>query len=501
MSDSRELAVKYTDEIYVSYSQLGRLLGFSNYDDFWTPIQRYRDENKVALPFGKINGANYFLTLTEPIKAKINNFERKAHDFCLLSRNLTIEFPKESRNILLTPIVKEAVALEKSQMDDLSIKMLLNSLYNEDNQSHSSVVNYLAAIDYYLLGSPLYPDDDFLGGAYQKVLGQEELTEFYRQNDFGKNMKLYAYVRDSEYPFAPFNEIDDLMEKLFDWLENDEVCSPFIHAFVSGFFLDYVKPFAEKNSLMASLLAKDCLAYSMAVSQAFIIPFEKLLNRDFLNTDAYRESKAKCDLTYALLEAIEKLSAYIDEASKQLKALRINEFKEEFSTLSDDEKKIAESQETKIKPTQLSLELIDEKEPQNIVQEKIEVNKKDEVLENKEAVEEKPVKNAEKITVQAKVIDSLDVGSFLSQEGLSKSEIKDYTRYLLERNPDFNKKQAAFLANHCTEGCYYTIQQYKEFARCVYETARTSMDKIASKGYYEKRQFKNKFVYTPVKKG
>ena len=84
---------------------------------------------------------------------------------------------------------------------------------------------------------------------------------------------------------------------------------------------------------------------------------------------------------------------------------------------------------------------------------------------------------------------------------LSDKEVKEYVRYLLETNPSLNRKQSSFLANHCTPGRYYTIQQYKSFCRCAYETARTSMDHLASEGYYEKLQVKNKFVYRPATKG
>ena len=82
---------------------------------------------------------------------------------------------------------------------------------------------------------------------------------------------------------------------------------------------------------------------------------------------------------------------------------------------------------------------------------------------------------------------------------MSDKEVKEYTQYLLESNPYLNKKQASFLASHCVIGHYYTIQQFKKFARCAYETARTSMEKLVEQGYYEKTKVKNKFVYIPIK--
>ena len=83
----------------------------------------------------------------------------------------------------------------------------------------------------------------------------------------------------------------------------------------------------------------------------------------------------------------------------------------------------------------------------------------------------------------------------------SDKEIKDTAKYLLETHPSLRKKQALFYASHCTLGRFYTIQDYKRFSRCVYETARTSMDHLAELGFYAKKQIKNKFVYTPLKQG
>ena len=71
---------------------------------------------------------------------------------------------------------------------------------------------------------------------------------------------------------------------------------------------------------------------------------------------------------------------------------------------------------------------------------------------------------------------------------------------LLEMDPMLKKSQAHFYVHHCTQGRYYTIQQFVKFEGCVYETGRTSMDDLAKLGYYRRDQIKNKFVYTPINK-
>lgn len=71
---------------------------------------------------------------------------------------------------------------------------------------------------------------------------------------------------------------------------------------------------------------------------------------------------------------------------------------------------------------------------------------------------------------------------------------------LLERDPNLKKKEAHFYSRHREIGKMYSIADYKKFSRCVYETARTSMDHLAELGYYEKIQIKNKFVYKTIER-
>ena len=71
---------------------------------------------------------------------------------------------------------------------------------------------------------------------------------------------------------------------------------------------------------------------------------------------------------------------------------------------------------------------------------------------------------------------------------------------LVERDPSLKRKEAHFYSRHREIGKCYSIADYKRFSRCVYETARTSMDHLAQLGYYKKIQIKNKFVYETIER-
>lgn len=507
MSQPTRVAIKYTDESYLTPSQVSKDLGLSNYDEFWALVEEYRNENRINLPFGKIHGIRFFLTLTEPIRLKINEFQAKIKDFLTLSRNLYVARGKEVKTVLLMPLLKEAAILEKSSINDLSIKMMLNSLYDNSNPNNTAVSNYCNSLNYYLDASPLEPNEDFLAGAYQRVLGQEELMDFYRFSDFDSQVKRLAYIANPDYPYAPYGMVEDLMSGFTDWIENDHSLPFFAKAVIAQYYLNYIKPFSEKNGLMSALLAKDIVANQTSLKEAFILPFEALLLEENVNTEPAKEARAKGDMTYLIFQAMSVFTPHIDSAINQLRSIRIDNYKEEFSTLSEEEEKIADSlrnsniDETN-EPKQLSL-FLDETNKSDSSQAEGMADNHVEIVQGHQKEEipsiNPPENKAEEMPVRK--LNNLVSDEAINTETLSKSEIKDYIRYLLETNPSLNKKQASFLANHCTPGRYYTIQQFKEHANCVYETARTSMDKLASEGYYEKLQFKNKFVYSPKKKG
>lgn len=80
----------------------------------------------------------------------------------------------------------------------------------------------------------------------------------------------------------------------------------------------------------------------------------------------------------------------------------------------------------------------------------------------------------------------------------SNETIEARARKLKEIHPQLKRKQAHFYAGHCTIGLHYTIEQFKNIEHTVYETARTSMEDLANRGFYKKELIGKRFVYTPI---
>ena len=107
----------------------------------------------------------------------------------------------------------------------------------------------------------------------------------------------------------------------------------------------------------------------------------------------------------------------------------------------------------------------------------------------------------EKVISKPRVQEIEKVAYVVKKEAtIDERTLKKMETALLESDPLINKKQAHFYVRHCAVGRFYTIQQFKKAEGCVYETARTSMDNLAKRGYYRRENIKNKFVYTPIDK-
>ena len=131
--------------------------------------------------------------------------------------------------------------------------------------------------------------------------------------------------------------------------------------------------------------------------------------------------------------------------------------------------------------------------PAPVIEKPVEIVKE---VKIEEKIIEKPTKVEEEIP--ASIPQGLAVDFIPSK--IDEKEAQRLEEHLLETDYNLKKGEAKFYARHCTLGMYYTIEQYRKCVKCVYETARTSMDHLAKLGYYNKTQVGKKFVYTPVKR-
>lgn len=518
----------YTDEIYLNKSSLQKALNTSIIDPYWNAVSEYRRQHRFDLTGLKtLNGRPLFVTLTPAIKDKIDALSYRVH---LLSDRLSsfrdlIE-ASQAKKACLSIIATDIRSITHNPISDISIKALVSDTYFESNPLHKEVVNHFDAISYYGEKNPKDMDEETLYELYAKCITPDEIVALYRRNDIDSQIRRLMYMPNAVYPYCPGAYVENVMKSFENWAINGNGQS-LLKAIVALYYIDRAKPFPSMNQSVAILLAKWMVSANSLKAFDYYSPFEILATRDDPAGEyASNEVQKTGDFTYFLDWALKKLNSRLDDAFKAVDSSRVEAYVNEAKSMSEIEEEAKKQEETfsiiqdQVPPAPEPVEEpipepVAEPEPV-VVEEPITVEeptpesepiKEEPVVEPEPIVEPEPVEEVKPQVKEKKKsdVEMLDPSKMSSSTSifaptLTDKEVKEYIIYLMETEPDLNKKQASFYATHCTEGRYYTIQQFKAHAKCVYETARTSMDKLAAKGFYKKCQVKNKFVYTPVKK-
>lgn len=503
------IAIQYTDESYLSRAELQTVLKTSLVEDFWKEILSYRKNNQVFLGLKTISGKPFYYVGTKAINEKIEDCKR---NLLTLSGSFkkadSAQSEKAIKKALLFSSLEGINKAYDSKSSELTLKAMLNGTYRENYEGKDKeVLNYLRTIEALLSKEIAIPNEDFLAYVYGELTEERDnLTKWFRLGNFDNSIsKNFIYETNGVFSYCPFEKIEGMMDEFYSFYKNSNVPS-LVKALTAMYFIVYVRPFDSKNEEMATLLALDTLGYEDNFGkECFYLPLSQVLIYEPTLQDNYFVGVQKSgDLTYYILRSIDKLNALFQVLKKELDDIILEDYAEEHYSFSKlEEEAIARKDETSDKVA--LAEEKNEETPEAIIENSSEEKPfaKEERTEKAALSEPKALRSNKIETISKEEMLKANNDGVVAlkkkESPLSDKEIKEYIRYLLESDYSLNKSQASFLANHCIVGHYYSIQQYKKFARCAYETARTSMEKLVEGGYYKKLQVKNKFVYTPLK--
>lgn len=464
---SNDLAIRFTENTYATKSEVSKELKISVIDGVWDKILSYRSPFYNYLTIKGVDKNQLRVCLCPTISNKACNAAKKLER--LLGEYQKLDHvSKDADHFEQTQLIKalQNVALKNNLLsDEEKIRQVIHGMGNRD------LTNYLAALNYIKKHYSSNVDIDFLAELYSAVTGNNELTYFYRDFD-GDDVN--ASVISRVYSSAPHMLIEQMMNGLFNLIEHSSL-DPLIIALISYYYVCFVKPFKNFNEEIAILIAKSVLAHSSVGEFAIYLPLESLLNEPAVEmSKCFHEVQVTSDVTYFLTYVLDAVSHYFDKMLDSIAEYTAAIMKKDFYRLDEEVK------EEKVE----TISLFDE-QPAEEVKPVQEAPKPVEV--KKEVVKVQTIENRPQGLAVSYIPEELDEKSALRLE-----------RHLLELDLRLKKGQAYFYARHCTLGMYYTIEQYRKAVKCVYETARTSMDKLVEYGYYKKEAFGKKFVYTPV---
>lgn len=470
------LGIRFSEETYASRSQVAHTLGTNLIDPFWNQILAYRRNFQVDLSLKDISKMSYFVTLCEKVKTSCFELTQKIERYSK-TYNEKINKSLNKNNYYHDTIRQDLLYVAKANNIFVNEVALNNIIYHKSNDPvFIKLINYLAASEFIYTNPNLKIDDSYLATLYSLISGEKELSSFYRVNEI--NSFSQKVIVNREYAGAPVNQIESMMNSLYLFINNYNA-SNVVKAMVIYYMINYIKPFENYNAELSVLLVRKMLSNGDE-SQLFV-PFASLLVENQNNVAlAIRESQRSRDLTYTLVEFIDILSNAFQFSLDAVARLLVQGAQQSYLMGEDKEKIKKEFGEIK-----------EEIAP------KIEIKQEEKAIEQP-LVEEKIIRKEEKKVSSPQLVKKVE--NEQQENTLSDKELRDMAEQLLESDPMIRPSQAHFYVRHRTPGHYYTIQQYKRAERCVYETARTSMDNLAKQGYYKREQVKNKFVYTPLVK-
>lgn len=535
--DSQELAKKYSNDKYATQKDIKNVLKTNLIDGIWKQIYLYRSNFFHSLSLKHLDSTAYSICYTPKISEKINSVERKllrlSSDYKELSSTKSDLIFKHNSSIA---ILKEIAKLYNLNISDEILEKIVKNDIETLEPQYFVLYRYYQCIND--IGNfPLKKiDDNTIGDFYSILLGNDNLTEFYRTKEV--NNKLARYTFDKIYFGIPYKLIDSNMEQLMTFIECDE-SSVFVKALCAFYFIYYVKPFETHSEEIAILMLKKILASNDFEEVAAFVNFETLLTNKEELEKVMTECQKMHDLTYLFDYSFDKVQSLIEDSLNAValsekqsikedfyqpdKINQINEFLDFDKTNNqykqqlniDDLNKAIPENEISIEPTF--------EQPENNIAHTTSVNIMNEVITTPISNHNSSGTNIEKITpndviAHNKELENVEITAHEAQfrsnrveydqtiaislipATLSEEEASKLENRLLEMNPLLTRGQAYFYARHCTIGMSYTIAQYKKEVGCAYETARSSMDGLTSLGYYAKKQLKNKYIYTPIKR-
>ena len=474
-------AEKYTDEMYATKKQVDKAVGISD-SSVWKLVQEYRAKSTFAINLKNIDGIKFSFCNCFGIKNLCCDVDKLSLS---LTRKLSGNKSEDGKRFYYADTIRECL---RSYADRLHVIVDDNTLNLIARSESTALPSETYALQIY---------SDFLN----KILNEDEKISSMRLEIYmrylckellgveGSVYKAKAkkeFFGDKIYDEAPSSMIPELMDDLFEFLENDNDLNPFVSAGIILFYIIYIKPFTEFNEIIAILMAKQYLLTHDVGGIAALLNLESIVFSDGEFIERMNSTQLSVDITFVIDFVIRKVKANLEHAIDSLVKINAYELRSEAYQVDD-------------------YEIKDKSEAKKIADELIKINEEDDdddEFEEKKEIKVQPIVVDPKDPVEDNegLIYTRNPGITTLLTGFSEDKARQVEEYLLESNPSLTRSMAYFYARHCTIGKYYTIAQYKHEVGCAYETARTSMDRLVTLGYYAKEPSKNKFVYTPIRK-
>lgn len=250
----QQLLMNYTERYLTKKEIMYRLPSTITIDAFWPVILQHRRSLGCELPLFDQSGNPFWMAITEKIREALLTIDTMA------TENFIERIPSKSiqETVITDALIDEAFnssVIEGAFSTKKRTRELVEKKLLPTNKSEQMIINNYHALNYILenLHKPI--DEDMILSIYQKVventLDPEDIVEKYRDD------AVYIYDPTGKVIYEPphFSRVLPLMNKLIEFINNDDLHHPIIKACIIHFYFVYVHPFFDGNGRTARALS------------------------------------------------------------------------------------------------------------------------------------------------------------------------------------------------------------------------------------------------------
>ena len=476
--------VKFSEETYSTKEQVMDAMNLANVDFIWNQVLAYRKKKTATFDLHTIDNTKLSLVFTNSITNRIITLERKLNKVFYEYNALSVGSKKVFSKKRLVKILGQVSSFSSSStVSDSFIEALIDKSISTIPTDAIIVDDYYNAIKYIEMHDAGPTSFQEFNSIYYVLNSGEEPDDSVQQKQYRTNEldTPHYFSKGYVYTAALTERIDQMMDDLAAFI-NDGSQFASVRFITALFYSYYVMPYELFREHFSSLMFKLALSKAgFGVSASFINIETLMMNEDRKLKEASDNVQKTCDLTYFFDYVLGYLFSEIDDIFDDLalaqKEVVINE------NLQTDEDADSLSDQNESVPVE---------EPENLgIPSPVTSTTPSILSPNKAAV-------SQSFGSGIQIYGKQDVALPIFPTGLNGEDIEKIAVDLRETYPTLSKSQAHFYASHCTIGRSYTIQEFKSSESTSYETARTSMDYLATMGFFEKTKIRNKFVYKPI---
>ncbi len=430
-----DIGYDFSETVYATKEEVKARYNLENIDPIYEKVLRYRSFYDAETEIRNDQNWAYKICLTRSFSSLAYHFQEECMEQLIRYSQLKDDLKKEFFLRRKTFFLARLAYKNHIGVQDSTLRNLIQGKIENIPSLFYPLKAYLDALNYALRLESLSLDSIEKINAILSGDNKENPNVVYRKNDSKDVLSSLKCVSTKKIP--------EMMNQFLAFLKQEEIPNILKALTIPYFFLS-VRPFEYCNEETAALLSKAFLYQNHLSTIGFSLDFESIC---FTSSKAFFEklkiSEESLDLTYTLLRFIPFEIQSLGQIKESLNELLI----------------------------------------ENVDLKKESVEKKIEGLQPNDI----PVKSFQ---------EDLALPAFPRND--SSETIEARARKLREIYPFLKKRQAHFYAGHCTIGLNYSIEDFKKSENTVYETARTSMEDLANRGFYKKLLIGKKFVYTPL---